>query len=69
MIDENEAVDAARRELDQMEIPHGDREVRVHMEDSDYVVVFPPPPDMRAGAFTLRVSSSDGSIVDVRIER
>lgn len=69
MIEEREAVQAARRELEQQGIPHEDREVVVHLEDSDYVVVFPPPPNMRAGDFTLRVSCEDGSILDVRIER
>ncbi|MGH2681722.1 MAG: hypothetical protein ACRDIX_00630 [Actinomycetota bacterium] len=69
VIEEREAVEAAQRELDQREIPYADREAQVRLEDSDYVVVFPPPPDTRAGDFTLRISSADGSILDVRIER
>lgn len=69
MIEENEAVETARRELDEREIPYDDREVLVHTEDSDYVVVFPPPPNTRAGDFTFRISSADGTILEVRIER
>jgi hypothetical protein len=69
VIEQDEAVEAARRELEQRGIPHDDREVVVRIEGSDYVVVFPPPPNTRAGDFTLRVSCSDGSILDVRIER
>jgi hypothetical protein len=69
VIEESEAVEVARRKLEEQGIPHEDREVQVHIEDSDYVVVFPPPPNMRAGDFTLRISCSDGSILDVRIER
>jgi hypothetical protein len=69
VIEESEAVETARRELDQREIPYDDREVLVHMENSDYVVVFPPPPNTRAGDFTFKISSADGSILEVSIER
>jgi hypothetical protein len=68
-IAESEAIEAAQQELAQREIPYTDREVRVHLEDPVYVVVFPPPPNTRGGDFTLRISAVDGSVLDVRIER
>jgi hypothetical protein len=68
VISEDEAIEAARRELSDMSIDPGDREVEVTHKGS-YTVVFKLPEGLLGGDWTVEVDSETGEALSAEIQR
>ena len=68
VISQAEAVETARRWLEETSGSLADRTPTVTRKDT-YVVVFPPSGTMRSGDFTVVVDPGTGKVLGVLIER
>ncbi len=68
MISQAEALETARRWLEQTTGPLTDRTPNVRLRET-YVVVFPPSGTMRSGDFTVVVDPDTGKVLGVSIHR
>jgi uncharacterized membrane protein YkoI len=68
VISEDEAVEAARRELASMSIDPGEREVEVTRKGS-YSVVFKLPEGLLGGDWTVEVDAETGETISAEIQR
>jgi hypothetical protein len=68
MISKEHAIEAAKKKLDEIQVDYTGRDVSASQQHV-YKVVFPPPPNMRAGDFTLFIDSETGEVLAMRLER